>query len=135
MKAGKLPVEPEQPRHQNPPIKVYTGSSMERVIAPTGRYRCVIMSACAKPFNPKQEFEHERLKNASLFADSGRPPHQPAGATVVPGICFDADGHPLTLLICILLPLGDHNTATEQDSDCLLWVEKGGSRNNFSITY
>ena len=73
-------------------------------IAPTGLYRCVIMSANVKPFNPKQEFEHERLKNASLFADSGRPRHQPAGAIVVPGICFDADGHPITLLIGKLLP-------------------------------
>lgn len=24
-------------------------------------------------------------------------------------------------------PLGDHNAATEQDSDCLLLVEKGGA--------
>jgi hypothetical protein len=96
-----------------------------------------------KPFNPKQEFEHARLENTGLFTDyvhcvqynSDGPRHQPAGATVVPGICFDADGHPLTLLICKLLPLGDHNAATEQDSDCLLSVEKGGSRNNFSITY
>jgi hypothetical protein len=62
------------------------------------------MSAYAKPFNPKQEFEHERLENASLFADSDGPRHQPTGATVVPGICFGADGHPLTLLIYKLLP-------------------------------
>jgi len=44
----------------------------------------VTKSASVKPFNPKQEFEHERLENASLFADSGRPRYQPAGATVVP---------------------------------------------------
>jgi len=52
---------------------------------------------------------------------------QPAQLLCQAYICFDADGHPLTLLIGELLPLGDHNTATEQDSDCLLWVEKGSA--------